>query len=103
MPSRESGGRTLPSHPLQIQDDHAGSKRIRQVATNAAAGGDSLVKVEAPLFQLGIPTYTTDSLASTAHSVHLKPAFDPAGLPSGDTFRLIPSTDAGVTRVKIND
>ena len=71
---------------------------------SAAAGGHTIVKVEAPVFQLGNRTYMIDHpLASTAHSVQLEPGIDPATLHPGDTFRLIPGADAGVTTAKIVD
>jgi hypothetical protein len=89
---------------LQIPDDTAEAERITEVAVNAIAGGYSLVKVEAPVFQLGNRTYTIDHpLASTAHSVQLEPGVDPAALRPGDTFRFIPGADDLVTTAKIVD
>lgn len=88
---------------LQVPEDPAETARIKEVAASVASGGH-LVKVEAPVFQLGNRTYTIDHpLASTAHSVQLEPGIDPAALRPGDTFRLIPGADAGVTTAKIVD
>jgi hypothetical protein len=88
---------------LQVPEDSAEAARIKEIAVSAAAGGH-LVKVEAPVFQLGNRTYTIDHpLASTAHSVQVEPGIDPAALRPGDTFRLIPGADAGVTTAKIVD
>lgn len=88
---------------LQVPEDPAEAARIKEVAVSVVAGGH-LVKVEAPVFQLGNRTYTIDHpLASTAHSVQHEPGIDPAALRPGDTFRLIPGADAGVTTAKIVD
>lgn len=89
---------------LQVPEDAAEAERITESAVSAAAGVHTIVKVEAPVFQLGDRIYTIDHpLASTAHSVQLEPGIDPAALRSGDTFRLIPGADAGVTTAKIVD
>lgn len=89
---------------LHVPEDAAEAERIKEVAVSAAAGGHTMVKVEAPVFQLGNRTYAIDHpLASTAHSVQLEPGIDPAALRPGDTFRLIPGADAGVTTAKIVD
>lgn len=88
---------------LRVPDDDAGAERIRRVAVNAVSGGH-IVKVEAPVFQLGNRTYTIDHpLASTAHSTQLEPGVDPAALRPGDEFRLVPGTDDGVTTARIVD
>jgi hypothetical protein len=85
-------------------DDAAEAKRITAVAVNALSAGYTLVKVEAPVFQLGNRTYTIDHpLASSPHSVQLEPGVDPAALRPGDTFRLIPGADDLVTTAKIVD
>lgn len=89
---------------LKFPQDAAEAARIKQVAVSSAAGGHTIVKVEAPVFQLGNRTYTIDHpLASTTHSVQLEPGIDPATLHPGDTFRLIPGDDASVTTAKIVD
>lgn len=89
---------------LQVPADAAEAERIKAVAVSAATGGHTLVKVEAPVFQLGNRTYTIDHpLASTAHTVQLEPGIDPAALHPGDTFRLVAGADAGVTTAKIVD
>lgn len=89
---------------LQVPEDDAEAARIAEVAVSAAAGDHTLVKVEAPVFQLGNRTYTVDhALASTAHSVQLEPGIDPTTLRPGDAFRLIPGADTGVTTAKIVD
>ncbi|AXK47035.1 hypothetical protein [Brachybacterium saurashtrense] len=88
---------------LRVPEDPAEALRIKEVAANVASGGH-LVKVEEPVFQLGNRTYTIDHpLASTAHSVQFEAGIDPAALHPGDTFRLIPGADAGVTTAKIVD
>ncbi|ONI61102.1 hypothetical protein ALI44B_11435 [Leifsonia sp. ALI-44-B] len=89
---------------FQVPEDDAEAARIAEVAVNAAAHGHTMVMAEAPVFQLGNRTYTVDHpLASTAHSVQLEPGIDPVTLRPGDTFRLIPGADTGVTTAKIVD
>jgi hypothetical protein len=89
---------------LQVPDDDSQAEQIRGVAVNAVEGSRTLVKVEAPVFQLGNRTYAIDHpLASTAHSMQLEPGIEPAALRSGDTFRLVPGPDAGVTTAKVVD
>lgn len=89
---------------LEVPKDAAEAARMKEVAVSAAADGRTKVKVEEPVFQLGNRTYTIDHpLASTAHSVQLESGIDPAALHPGDTFRLIPGADAGVTTAKIVD
>lgn len=89
---------------LQVPEDELEANQIREGAANAIAAGGTLVKVEAPAFQLGNRTYTIDHpLASTAHTAQLEPGVDPAALQSGDTFRIVPGADAWVTTAKIVD
>ena len=89
---------------LQMPEDDAKAERFREVAVNAVAGTHTLVRVEAPVFQLGSRMYTIDHpLASTAHSVQLEPGVNPATLRPGDALRLIPGADAGVTTAMIVD
>lgn len=89
---------------LQMPEDDAKAERLREVAAGVAAGSHTLVRVEAPVFQLGNRTYSIDHpLASTAHSVRLQPGVEPAALRPRDTFQLIPGADAGVTTAKIVD
>lgn len=89
---------------FQMPQDDAEAERIREVAVNALAGTGHLVRVEAPVFQLGNRTYAIDHpVASTAHSIRLEPGVDPTALRPADTFRLVPGGDAGVTTAKVVD
>lgn len=89
---------------LQLPDEDAEAAHVKDIAAKAHAGTGTLVKAESPVFQLGNRTCTIDHpLASTAHSIQLEPGVDPAALRPGDTFRLIPSDDVGVTTAKIVD
>lgn len=88
---------------FQMPEDADEAERIREGVTDLLAGG-ALVKVEEPAFQLGNRTYTIDHpLASTTHSVQLESGADAATLRPGDTFRVVPGTDDGVTTAKIVD
>jgi hypothetical protein len=89
---------------LQMPEDEADAERVKSVAMNAIGGSGTMVKVEAPVFQLGNRTYTIDHpLASSAHSVELDAGIDPTDLRPGDSFRLIPGPDANVSTAKIID
>ena len=84
-------------------NDDAGRDRIKTVV-DAFASGQHLVKVETPVFQLGDRIYTIDHpLTSAAHSAKVESGVNPAALRSGDTFRLVPGSDAGVTTAKLVD
>ena len=88
---------------LEIPNDDAGRDRIKTVV-DAFASGQHLVKVETPVFQLGDRIYTIDHpLTSAAHSAKVESGVNPAALRSGDTFRLVPGSDAGVTTAKLVD
>lgn len=86
-----------PAQAARIKDD------VKKFAVSAATGGH-LARMDEPVFQLGNRTYTMDHpLVSVLHSVQLEPGLDPAALRPGDTFRLIPGADAGVTTSKLVD
>ncbi|PPI02666.1 hypothetical protein C5C95_00210 [Rathayibacter sp. AY1B7] len=88
---------------LRIPEDEAQATSVRGVVASIAAGGH-LVKVEAPIFQLGNRTYAIDHpLASTANSAQLAPGTDPEALHPGDTVKIVPGSDSGATTAKVVD
>lgn len=85
---------------LQLPEDITETERIKQAIT----GNQLLVRVEAPVFQLGNRTYTIDHpLASTTHSLQVESGTGPTSFRPGDLLRIVPGDDASVTTAKIAD